>query len=73
MEQKLVEMENNWYGELQDIFVELNEMGIDVYESNAEYIVAGYVDGDEDVQIKVNLSGTASTIVIESIEEIYRG
>lgn len=75
MEKALNEMVGNWYGRQQDIFIELNEMGVDVYEANSEYIAAGYYDreADEGVQLKIALGGTASTITIESIDEVYRG
>ncbi len=75
MEKKLNEMIGNWYGEQRDIFVELNEMGVDVFEANSEYITAGYTDKEEDeaVELMIRLGGTERTITIESIEEVYRG
>ena len=75
IENMLNSMVGNWYGEHQDIFVELNKMDVDVFEATAEYISAGYTDKeeDEDVQIMIRLGGTESTITIESIEEVYRG
>lgn len=73
MEKKLNELLCYWFGNIQDIFAELKEMGIDVYESNSEYIIAGYADGEQDVQIMLQIGGTARTIKITSWEEIYRG
>ena len=75
MENKLNQMVGNWYGQMQDIFVELNDMGVDVFEANCEYITAGYTDEYEDevVQVMIRLGGTSRTITIESVEEVYRG
>ncbi|MBR3592141.1 MAG: hypothetical protein IKL46_04750 [Clostridia bacterium] len=72
MKEKLNEMIGNWYGQRRDIIQELNEMGIDVWEENSEYITAGYVDKetDEDVGLLIRLGGTERTIVINSIEEM---
>ena len=36
-------------------------------------VTVGYEDDSEDVQLRLNLGGTARTIVIASIEEVYRG
>lgn len=73
--EKLNEMANNWYCEVEDIFAELNENGIDFYEATSEYIVASYHDeeADEDVQVMIQLGGTARTIIIVSLEEVCRG
>ncbi|MBQ8331162.1 MAG: hypothetical protein IJX94_01515 [Clostridia bacterium] len=73
MENKLKALEGNWYGKLKDIFAELNEMGVDFYEVNSEYITAGYNDGDEAVRLLIRLGGTPNTIIINSVEEVYRG
>ena len=75
MRNTLDKLVGNWYGEQQDIIAALNEIGIDVLEANSEYIAAGYVDKetDEDVELAVRLGGTARTITIEAIEEVYRG
>lgn len=61
-----------WYGRLKDLTEELEDMGLEVLEANAEYIVVGYEDGDEDVQIMLALGGTSSTIIIAAVEEVYR-
>lgn len=70
MLERIKEMEGNWYGQRRDIIEELNEMGIDVWEENCEYITAGYEDKetDEDVCLFIKLGGTERTIVINSIE-----
>lgn len=67
-----IENMNGWYGRLEDLTEELEEMGLEVLEATAEYIVVGYEDGDEDVQIMLALGGTSSTIVIAAAEEVYR-
>lgn len=75
MTNKLNEMCGNWYGYQQDIFAELNEMGLDVHEANSEYITTAYTDEetDEDVVVMLRLGGTERTITIDRVEEIYRG
>lgn len=74
MEKKLETLVGNWYGRMEDIGYELRLLGLDVIDSNDEYIVADYTDEDgDDVQVMVKLGGTPSTITIESIEEVYRG
>lgn len=72
---KLNEMVGNRYCEIDAICAELNDNGIDFYEANCEYITAGYYDNetDEGVQVVIKLSGTQGTVVVESIEEVYRG
>ena len=61
-----------WYGRLEDLTEELEEMELEVLEANGEYIVVGYEDGDEDVQIMIALGGTSSTVIIAAVEEVYR-
>lgn len=67
-----IENLGGWYGRLEDLTEELEDMGLEVLEANREYIVVGYEDGDDDVQIMVALAGTSSTIVIAGAEEVYR-
>lgn len=45
----------------------------DIMDANREYIVVGYMEDGDDVQVEVRLGGTERTIVIESVEEVYRG
>lgn len=67
-----IENLGGWYGRLEDLVEELEDMGLEVLEANTEYIVVGYEDNDEDVQIMVALAGTSSTIIIAGAEEVYR-
>lgn len=75
MEQKYERLVGTWYGTLQDLLycLESIDAWIKINVVTAEYIVAEYVDGEEDVEIMVKLGGTPRAITIESIEEIYRG
>lgn len=63
----------SWFAGLAELEEAFTEAGFDVLEANSEYVVVAYEDDDEDVQVQVRLSGTESTIVIDSYEEVYRG
>ena len=68
-----IENINGWYGRREELVEDLEDMGLEVLESNAECIVVAFQEGGEDVQIQITLGGTESTIVISDVEEIYRG
>ena len=75
MKERLESLIGNWYGQLDDIYVELAKIGVDFDYATSEYIIAWYLDKEEDemVEVKIRLGGTPSTITIEDIEESYRG
>lgn len=72
MKEKLESM-GTWWGRNEDLIEDLEEMGLEVLEHNDEYIVVAYEGDEEDVQLQITLDGTPRTIVIGSVEEIYRG
>lgn len=77
MEDKFNEMftpilQLGWFSRRSELEDALTNAGFEVLESNEEYVVIGYEDEDEDVQVQIKLGGTARTIVIDSYEEIQR-
>lgn len=72
MKEKLENM-GTWWGRNEDLIEDLEEIGLEVLEHNDEYIVVAYEEDEEDVQLQIMLGGTTRTIVIGSVEEIYRG
>lgn len=72
MKEKLKNM-GTWWGRNEDLIEDLEEMGLEVLEHNDEYIVVAYEEDEKDVQLQITLDGTPRTIVIGSVEEIYRG
>lgn len=64
---------NGFYGQIDDLTEELEKDGYEVLEANSEYIVVGYDDEDEDVQVELKLGGTERTIIITETTEVYRG
>ena len=72
MMEKLEAIKNGWYGRLEDLVEEIEELGLDVEESNMEYITASYEDDDETVFVDIRIGGTERTIAVESIREVER-
>lgn len=62
-----------WFSRLEELAETLEEDGLEVLEVSSEHVTVGYEDDGEDVQLRLNLGGTARTIVIASVEEVYRG
>ena len=69
MFEKLTAIENDWYGRLDDICEELEEMGFEVLDCNREYITVGYEEDGRDAEALIRLGGTERTITIEGIRE----
>lgn len=64
---------NGFYGKIDELIEELENDGYEVLEANGEYIVVGYEEEDEDVQVELKLGGTERTIVVTEATEVYRG
>lgn len=62
-----------WFSRPEELTEALEDEGLEVLEVSSEHVTVGYEDDGEDVQLRLNLGGTARTIVIASIEEVYRG
>lgn len=62
---------DSWYGRLNEIGEDIEELGLDVDEINGEYIIvhANEPDG-EDVYCKITLGGTERTISLEKFEMV---
>lgn len=73
MIEQLEALKNGWYGSLADLTEELEEYGVEVLEANAEAVSVSYEEDGEDVQTVIRLGGTARTITVDEIEEVWRG
>ncbi|MCI9120463.1 MAG: hypothetical protein HFG00_02890 [Oscillibacter sp.] len=67
MKEKLESL--SWFGRLEDLTEELEDMGLEVLEANCEYVVVGYEEDGDDIQLILHLGGTARTIIITNVEE----
>jgi len=60
---------DSWYGRLNEIGEDIEELGLDVDEINDEYIVVHATEPDgEDAYCKIRLGGTERTISLETFE-----
>lgn len=63
---------DSWYGRLNEIGEDIEELGLDVDEINGEYIIVHATEPDgEDVYCKIRLGGTERTISLEKFEMMY--
>ena len=44
------------------------DLGLEVLEANREYVVVGYEEDEEDVQLILHIGGTENTIIISSVD-----
>lgn len=70
MFEKLKALEGNWYGRMDDITEELEELGVDpdCCFVCREYIGASVEEDGEDLEVLIRLGGTENTITIDSVE-----
>lgn len=62
---------DSWYGRLNEIGEDIEELGLDVDEINGEYIIVHAAEPDgEDVYCKITLGGTERTISLEKFEMV---
>ncbi len=73
MEMTEMIMSMSFATDLSELCEDLEDLGLEVLESNREYITAGYDDDGDDVELRIGLGGTEHTIVITGVEEVYRG
>ena len=57
-----------WFSRMEDLVEELEDLGLEVLEDNREYVVASYEEGEEDIQLLLNIGGTENTIIITSVD-----
>lgn len=67
---RLEVLKNDWYGRLEDIVEEIEELGYEVLEANGEYITCWEENSDDDTEYIIRLGGTERTITVEEIREI---
>lgn len=67
---RLEELKNNWWGRLEELVEEIEEMRYEVLEQNREYITCWSKEDDSDEQYQIRLGGTERTITVEEIEEV---
>lgn len=78
IEKKLEGLMNDFWTTLEEVVADVYnaiypDIECDILDANREYIVVGYEDDGEDVQVEIRLGGTERTITVESFEEVYRG
>lgn len=66
---KLESIMNGWYGRLDDMKEDIEELGYEVIEMNREYISC-YSEEEDDTEYVIKLGGTERTIIAESIREV---
>jgi hypothetical protein len=60
---------DSWYGRLNELGDDIEDLGLDVDEINNEYVVVHATEPDEeDVYCKIWLGGTSRTISLETFE-----
>ena len=57
-----------WFSRMEDLVEEMEDLGLEVLEANREYVVASYEEGEEDIQLILNIGGTENTIIITSVD-----
>lgn len=57
-----------WFSRMEELVESLEDLGLEVLEANREYVVAGYEEDGDDVQLILHIGGTKNTIVISSVE-----
>ena len=72
MNDKLNGLKRGFYGRLEDLTEELEEMGYEVAEATAEYVIIQHEDGEDTVETLLRLGGTERTITVDEIREYGR-
>ena len=57
-----------WFSRMAELVESLEDLGLEVLEANREYVVAGYEEDGDDVQLILHIGGTENTIVISDVE-----
>ena len=53
---------------MEELVEALEDLGLEVLEANREYVVVGYEEDEEDVQLILHIGGTENTIIIASVD-----
>lgn len=57
-----------WFSRMEELVESLEDLRLEVLEANREYVVAGYEEDGDDVQLILHIGGTENTIVISDVE-----
>ena len=57
-----------WFSIMEELVEALEDLGLEVLEANREYVVVGYEEDEEDVQLILHIGGTENTIIIASVD-----
>jgi hypothetical protein len=57
-----------WFSRMKELVEALEDLGLEVLEANREYVVVGYEEDEEDVQLILHIGGTENTIIIASVD-----
>lgn len=57
-----------WFSRMEELVEALEDLGLEVLEANREYVVVGYEEDEEDVQLILHIGGTENTIIIASVD-----
>ena len=57
-----------WFSRLGELVEALEDLGLEDLEANREYVVAGYEEDGDDVQLILRIGGTENTIIISGVE-----
>lgn len=57
-----------WFSRMEELVEALEDLGLEVLEANREYVVVGYEEDEEDVQLILHIGGTENTIIISSVD-----
>lgn len=66
----LLELQSDWYGYVDDIVDEIEDLGYDVLDYNNEWITVSDPENDDDTEYVLKLGGTERTITIDNIRVI---
>lgn len=66
--EKLEQLQGQFWTRLDELVEDIEDTGVEVVDSNREYIEVVYEDEETYV---IRLGGTERTIVIDKIEEVY--
>ena len=72
MNDKLNGLKRGFYGRLEDLTEELEEMGCEVVEANDEYVAVQHEDGEDTVETILYICVTGRTITVDEIREYDR-
>ena len=56
------------FSRMEELVEALEDLGLEVLEADREYVVVGYEEDEEDVQLILHIGGTENTIIIASVD-----